>query len=112
MSTTPAPAAPRARRTFDSLPDQMKIKLWTEHEDEARGNWERLADTEKLQKVLDFCAAVEEAALPPAAHRAMPEPWCTPYEPGLDASTGKANDPHDLDHGALAQLPSQRRLFS
>ena len=110
MSATPQ----RARRTatFDSLPDKMRVHLMTERT-EARDRWERLADAEQLQKVIDFYKEEEQgspaAALPGGAHRALPEPWCSPYVPGPGASTGKAKDPHDMcsPGGALAQ-----RLFS
>ena len=99
---------PPARRSspFDSLPDKVKIRLWTEYEDKARESWEQLPESEQLQKVLDFCKE-DEAALP-RARCDVPEPWCSPYVPGPDASTGKAEDPHDLERGALAQ----RCLFS
>jgi hypothetical protein len=114
MSATP----PRARRsaTFDSLPDKMKIHLMTEQAESARNNWDRLADAEQLQKVIDFYKEEEKGELPPGAHRALPEPWCSPYVPGPGASTGKAQDPHDMcsPGGALAQRAAFRHgsLFS
>ena len=110
MSATPV----RERRsvTFDSLPDKMRVHLLTEFADSAHDSWERLADAEQLQKVIDFYkeenkCSPRAAAQPPLP---LPEPWCSPYVPGPGASTGKAKDPHDMcsPGGALGQ----RCLFS
>eukprot|EP00966_Prymnesium_polylepis_P036809 854121-Prymnesium_polylepis.1 len=52
----------------------MKIHLMTEQAESARNNWDRLADAEQLQKVIDFYKEEEKGELPPGAHRALPEP--------------------------------------
>ena len=107
--TPTRPARELRCTTFDSLPDKLKVHLMTEHMDSARDKWERLADAEQLQKVILFYKDDEKAApaaeSPAGAHRAPPEPWCSPYVPGPGASTGKAGQPHDMcsPGGALAR---------
>ena len=103
----------RAREVADEwhhVPTEIKAYLTemlktTDTEATADEYWYNLTMQEQLELswlYLDDTRSVREYQAPPPA---APEPVMSPYKPGPESSTGKADRPHDLDGGALAALP-------
>ena len=110
----------RARAVADEwhrVPTEMKAYLTemlktTDTEAAADEYWHNLSMQEQLELswlYLDDTKSVREYQAPlPAA----PEPVMSPYKPGPESSTGKADRPHDLESGALAALPPRCLSFA
>ena len=110
----------RAREVADEwhhVPTEIKAYLTemlktTDTEATADEYWYNLTMQEQLELswlYLDDTRSVREYQAPPPA---APEPVMSPYKPGPESSTGKADRPHDLDSGALAALPPRMLSFA